>query len=278
MAPQSSTAGDHHVEHEELSGVKSALFIKNSTCTNVLSTLLGHLSLLKKPFSAVLKANKTLFPFEDQSQLESLLQSKRTPLFGLASHSKKRPLSLILGRLFSNSVLDMIELVICPTSISPIVGSWNAGSRPLLIFQGIRWESGDAALSKLKNLLVDFWSGAEGEKSVISLQGIQHAIVLTADDTHPTISWNVLVQGPGNAIKDSEFSFKFTIGRTHFAPEEVQKKAIEKRISTKLPKKEKNVHVDPTLGDKFGTVHVPRQDFSSLQVRKVKALKKQVAQ
>lgn len=253
-------------------GIKSALFIKSSTCNNSLYRILSDIHLLKKPLSTLVKSKESIHPFEEHTKLEGLLKSKSAPLFVLAANSKKRPCSLVFGRLYDNSLLDMLELLITSETITPFTSNigWNVGARPLLIFEGIRWDSGDEVYSKLKSLFVDFWAGVDGEKSELSLQGIQHAIVISADDLTQMLSWKVITLN--STVENPGLSFDFTIGRTYFAKDDLQKKAIE--VRERKPKKEKNVTKDPVLGDKYGRVHVPRQDFSNFQVRKVKALKK----
>jgi ribosome production factor 2 len=49
-------------------------------------------------------------PFEDVASLEFLLERNDAQLFAVATHSKKRPDNIVLGRTFGGRVLDMIEM------------------------------------------------------------------------------------------------------------------------------------------------------------------------
>jgi ribosome production factor 2 len=66
---------------------------------------------LKGPnLSKILQKKNDLLPFEDVSSLEFLCQKNDCSLFGVATHNKKRPHGIVLGRTFDGVILDMIEL------------------------------------------------------------------------------------------------------------------------------------------------------------------------
>jgi ribosome production factor 2 len=67
-------------------------------------------------------------------------------------------------------------------------------------------------------------------------------------------------------------SIDMKIGRTRFASDQLMKLAL--KMPKELdPKKIKNISTN-ALGETTGRIHMQKQDFDSLQSRKVKALKK----
>lgn len=56
--------------------------------------------------------NNPFHPFEDESGLIKFSQKHDSSLFLFGSNSKKHPNSLIFGRMFDYSLLDMVELSI----------------------------------------------------------------------------------------------------------------------------------------------------------------------
>ena len=113
----------------------------------------------------------------------------------------------------------------------------------------------------------------------ISLAGLDHVIACTASgnrvlfrtyiigfeksgDSHPRVELSLM--GPS-----MDLSFR----RTKFASADLLKLASKKPKGL-LPKKQKNVKRDPLTGDKVGRVHLDHQDLNTMQVRRVKALRK----
>lgn len=90
---------------------KTAMFLKASTCPEVLRGLISDLHTLKKPNSIFYsRKNENLKPFEDCSSIEFFSKKTDAGLFVIGYNSKKRPYSLAMGRVFDHQVLDMIEL------------------------------------------------------------------------------------------------------------------------------------------------------------------------
>lgn len=58
---------------------------------------------------SLLQKKNLVHPFEDVSKLEHLSKKYDASLFFFGSHTKKRPQNLIFGRMFNNSILDMLE-------------------------------------------------------------------------------------------------------------------------------------------------------------------------
>lgn len=92
---------------------------------------------------------------------------KEAALFGVGSHSKKRPHNIILGRTFNYGILDMIELGADKFKAMSEFRNMKvlAGLKPCLIFNGPAWEL-NQDLKRLKSLFIDFF---HREKVCISL-------------------------------------------------------------------------------------------------------------
>src|SRR5690349_13956090 len=86
--------------------VKKAVLFRSSTASQDGIQLLKDLASLKKPNVTNLnKKVKAWLPFEDASKLEFLTKKNDGALFAFASHSKKRPNNLILGRTYDGHIL-----------------------------------------------------------------------------------------------------------------------------------------------------------------------------
>ena len=80
-------------------------------------------------------------------------------MFLFGSHSKKRPNNIVIGRMYDEKVLDMVEMGIKSiTAINEFNESPDLAYhvRPFLIFQGDLWET-DETFKKMRNLLNDFF-------------------------------------------------------------------------------------------------------------------------
>ena len=111
--------------------------------------------MLKKPDALHLTKKNKILPFEDPSPLEFLSSSNDCSLFAFASHSKKRPNNLILGRMFDHHVLDMLEIGVENfRSLSDFKGdSSSIGNKPCFIFIGEEFDQKEE-FKKLANLLL----------------------------------------------------------------------------------------------------------------------------
>ena len=155
-------------------GAKSTLLLKGIRCSQHMSTVLRDLRAMQAPHVKLLTKKNAIVPFDAQGQasLEFLTTKNDCTLFCMASHNKKRPNNLVLGRTFHHSLLDMMELgVLYFKSLSDYGGAVpkkRIGSKPLLLFQGNVWTQEDATMSKLQNLLIDFYRGDPVDKLVAS--------------------------------------------------------------------------------------------------------------
>ncbi|KAF6004736.1 rRNA-binding ribosome biosynthesis protein rpf2 [Cyanidiococcus yangmingshanensis] len=142
------------------------------------------LACMKKPLVTVLNKRNEIRPFEvgGEASLEFLLQKSDCSLFVLATHQKKRPHGLILGRSYDSRVLDMIEVGIesletkdqVRAAVKPMA---SVGTKPCLCFLGDAW-SAEPHGQRLRNFFLDFFRAYD--LSAVNLAGIDRAIVLVA--------------------------------------------------------------------------------------------------
>ena len=136
------------------------------------------------------RKNDDVLPFEAEgaARLEALARKADAGLFVVGSHSKKRPHTLTLGRVFDGRLLDALELHLssaddggcrllkqfgaAPTRVA-------AGHKPCLFFAGGAFES-DPAAAAARSLLLDLFRGRVVSK--VNLAGIDRVLVVAASD------------------------------------------------------------------------------------------------
>eukprot|EP01135_Chromosphaera_perkinsii_P007298 Nk52_evm1s759 gene=Nk52_evmTU1s759 len=293
-------------EAKVVENTKSALFIKGGNTSETVTAVLKELYSFKKPDAALFKKKNPILPFEDRTSLEFFSNKNDASLFMFGSHSKKRPNNITLGRTFDYQVLDMIEVGVenyipslkfvqdyrkkCEeerTEEEKKNGMQSAkkyvelmrslGTKPCLVFQGEAFEQKEE-YAKLKNLLADFFKGPVVEN--IALGGLEHAMCFTVCEETGNVlmrNYKILMKKSGTRTPYIDLiemgpSMDFTMRRTWFASEDVQKQAYKVPKEAKA-KKVKNIKHDD-MGNKMGRIHMQSQDFNKLQLRKVKALKK----
>jgi len=259
---------------------KKALFISGQKTSQRVCDALLDLRMLKTPDAKFLGKRNPLYAFEDETSVEFLCQKNDCSLFMLGTHNKKRPHNLIIGRMFGHPefhLLDMMELGIEEYEGLVVAGSQKKkapGSKPAFIFQGNEWTD-DNNFVKLRSLFLDFFKGQEVDQ--ICLAGLDHVIVCTAAQgkCHFRVH-SIDFKKSGTKIPKVELNFMgpamtLNFRRTKFASEDLYKLACRRPKELKV-KKKKNVSRN-VLGDKLGRVHMERQDFEKMQVRRVKALR-----
>lgn len=115
--------------------------------------------------------------------------------------------------------------------------------------------------------------------NAIRLQGVEHVLSFTATDDNQILmrSHKVLLKKSGLKTPRIELveigpSIDFGIRRTKIASEDLYKLARKQPKQLKVTKK-KNFSRDE-LGNTHGRVHVGKQNITSVQTRKVRALRK----
>ncbi|KAK4530246.1 hypothetical protein CCYA_CCYA03G1103 [Cyanidiococcus yangmingshanensis] len=257
------------------------------------------LACMKKPLVTVLNKRNEIRPFEvgGEASLEFLLQKSDCSLFVLATHQKKRPHGLILGRSYDSRVLDMIEVGIesletkdqVRAAVKPMA---SVGTKPCLCFLGDAW-SAEPHGQRLRNFFLDFFRAYD--LSAVNLAGIDRAIVLVAvampetasipTDSNTLGNLRILLRHYTLRLKrrpdgDARIplvrlmptgpSMDWCLRRTRFASEALMRQTmptmeqLQKAAGSSLPKREKNIKYDPSKLSKVGKVYLPRQDLKDL--------------
>ncbi|CAB3226714.1 unnamed protein product [Arctia plantaginis] len=265
-------------EPKPIEGPKQCLFLQGRNPSDRTRKLLKDIYDLKKPDGAYLSRKNDFVPFEDATLIEKLCYKKEAALFGVGSHSKKRPHNVILGRTFDYGILDMIELG--ADNYKGMKEFHNAkvlsGLKPCLIFNGPAWDL-NQDLKRLKSLFIDFFNREKVE--TIRLQGLEHVLSFTATESGNIYfrSYKILLKKSGQRTPRIELeeigpSIDFKLRRTRLASDDLYKEACrvpqELRTGTK-----KNISRD-AFGSKLGRIHMGKQDINRLQTRKMKGLRK----
>jgi len=226
------------------------------------------------------KRNK-IHPFEggqSETSLEFFSHRNDAALALLGSHSKKRPNNLVFTRMFDHHILDLVEFTITDfMSINQIKGpSCAVGLKPCFVFCGHMWEQ-NPDYKKVQNVLLDFFRGTIVDD--INLSGLETVIMVTTNDEGMIFFrvYKISLKKSGSRLPRVELelmgpSIDMKMGRTRFASDQLMKQAL--KVPKELaPKKVKNIGTT-VLGETVGRIHMQKQDFDTLQSRKVKALKK----
>lgn len=197
-------------------------------------------------------------------------------MFG--SSSKKRPDNLVLGRLFDQELLDMVELGIKQFKSMSEFQNEKIGTcvKPCLVFNGPKWTQTED-MRRLKSLFIDAFH--RETVNAIRLQGIEHVLsfTLTEDNQILMRSYKIALKKSGLKTPRIEIneigpSIDFSVRRTKIASEDLYKLARKQPKQLK-PVQKKNISRD-NLGNTHGRVHVGKQQIAKVQTRKVRALRK----
>lgn len=256
---------------------KQTLFIKGSRTSEVLNSCAKDWYDIKKPDARMMQKKNNILPFEDAAPLEQFSRKLNSPLFVFTSHNKKHPNSLIVGRMFDNSLLDMVEFGVQDyKGLADFkVDKISTGIKPLLVFNGELFEH-NREFSRIKSLLVDLFQRDSVEN--IRLQGIEHSISFTVVDNKIHVrSYRILLKKSGSRIPRIELEeigprMDLTVRRTKLASDDLYKQACKKPKELKV-KTKKNISKN-ALGTTHGKVHMGKQRLNTIQTRKMKGLKK----
>ncbi|XP_003488693.1 ribosome production factor 2 homolog isoform X1 [Bombus impatiens] len=268
-------------EPKLIEDVKQTLCFKGKNTSQIVVDFMKDLYDLKKPDAQIMQKKNDILPFEDITPVEKFSVKYNAPLFMIALHNKKRPHNLVMGRMYEQTLLDMVEFGIenYKGLKSFKVPKIAEGIKPLLVFNGELFEN-NYELNRIKNLFVDMFQREPVEK--IRLQGLEHVLSFTAIDNKILVrSYRILLKKSDCRIPRIELEeigprADLICRRTKLASEDLFKQACKKPKELKV-KKKKNISVDK-LGTTFGRVHVGAQNINSIQTRKMKGLKKTMAE
>ncbi|KAJ3262261.1 hypothetical protein HK103_002674 [Boothiomyces macroporosus] len=267
-------------------GAKTAVFLKGTTTSQIVSDALKDLYALKKPDAVMFSKRNDIRPFEDHKPFEFFSQKNDASLFVFGTHSKKRPHNLTIVRMFDYQMMDMIELGIENYKGLKEFKNIKAslGNRPLILFNGENWDANDD-LRTIKSMFLDMYTG-DTSMEQLNLKGITHAMVFTITGTveKPKIFlrvYNILLKKSGVRLPRVELEemgpeLEFSKRRITLANMDMMKEALRVPNLNK-PKKEKNIEKNE-FGEKTGRIWMEKQDLSKMQTRKMKGLKRKAAE
>jgi len=268
---------------------KLALLLRAQKTSERATRGLRAVQVMTAPFSQLLSRRRddVRSVLEDASGVERECAKRDAAFFGVASHSKKRPDNVVLGRLFDGTVLDMFEFGVLHAG--PAAGvSKLLGTKPCVAFVGHTWDSTERG-RRLRNFFADLFRGPDVDG--LNLAGLEHVVVCALDDDAERVQIaphrlrlrknpaggrvpNVLLEP---ATKDEHGPLTLAVRRDHAPSLDLWKAALKQPKALK-PKKRKNISSNDLTGETRGRLHLGRQDLDSLQTRKVKALKKKPAE
>jgi ribosome production factor 2 len=268
---------------------KTALFLRGTTCSQIVQDALTDLYQLKIPLAKKFTKKNAIHPFEDAASLEFFSEKNDASLLVFGSSSKKRPHAITIIRTFGYKVLDMVELYLDPESFRMLKQFKNkkcaVGLKPMLLFAGTPFESPVSnEYTLVKSFFTDFFKGEPADK--VDVEGLQYIVSISARDTvngedaKPSVHLRVYLiktkrsgqKLPRVEVEEMGPRMDFRVGRVKEADESVLKEALRKaKTSQERPKK--NISTD-IVGDKIGRIHLGKQDLKELQTRKMKGLKR----
>lgn len=198
-------------------------------------------------------------------------------LFAFATHNKKRPHNMILGRMFNHKLLDMIELGVKSCLLLKDFAKVEAhgiGAKPCLTFAGELFDT-DPVYMQLKSVLIDMFRGVVVDN--IALSGLDHVVAFTAADGEIAMRhYRILLKKSGGRVPLVDLAemgprVDFELRRSR-QPTSDLKKDSERQPVKGTKRKRKNLETN-VLGDTLGRIHMVPQTMQ-YQTRKTKALKK----
>ncbi|XP_016917912.2 ribosome production factor 2 homolog isoform X2 [Apis cerana] len=259
-------------EPKLIENIKQILCFKSKKTSQIAVDFMKDLHNLKKPDAEMMQKKNDILPFENITPIEKFCLKYNASLFMIALHNKKRPHNLIMGRMYEHTLLDMVEFGIENyKSLKDFkISKISQGIKPLLVFNGELFEN-NHEYSKIKNLFVDMFQREPVEK--IRLQGLEHVLSFTIIENKIFLrSYSI----PRIELEEIGPRANLICRRIKLASEDLFKEACKKPKELKI-KKKKNISID-NFGTTFGRIHIGVQNINSIQTRKMKGLKKTMAE
>lgn len=268
-------------EPQQVEANKKALLLYGEKTSQVVKDVISDLHKLTEDSVRYTRKNADVKPFEagGESSLQHFANKADCGLFVLATHLKKRPHCLTLGRLYNGQLYDLIELGVERyrglQDFAARAAAVQAGNKPCFIFAGQPFEM--SPKHKLaKNVLLDLFRGQQVDN--INLKGLDHIfLVAAAEDALHLRHYAIRLKKSGTKIPRAELteigpSLDLKLWRHREASADLHREAHKQLKLTK--KKEKNVSTD-LLEGKMGKVYVPRQNLDAIALHKMKGLKRE---
>lgn len=275
-------------EPQQTENPKTTLFVTGQRSSQILKLAVADLCTLKRPFVERFTKKNDIHPFDDATSLEFFSLKNDTSLLVLSLHSKKRPHCMTIARTFSHKILDMLELYINAETFRTLQQFKNKkpsiGLKPLISFHGTVFEDPNQTKYTLaKSLFIDLFKGQDATE--VDVEGLQYLISISAVEPtdalpNPQIKLRFYLlrtkrsgqKLPRIEVEEMGPRMDFSLGREQFPDADMLKQAL-KKPKTSEARTKKNIDVDG-MGDKTGKIHVSKPDWSNLQTRKMKGLKR----
>jgi len=267
-----------------IENAKKSLILTGRRVNKDLKTFIQDVHRLRTPLSInFTQQSHDILPFEEVQPIERLVKTNDTSLFMLASHSKKRPNNVVLGRCFDHEILDMVEFGLDEMKQMESKASLLnvLGSKPCIIFKGDEFKN-NPEFANLRSLFLDFFRLEETPE--VNLLGLDHAICITSID-NKTLAFNhyrIQFEKSGQKTPRVELvdigpSMKMHVRRTRYASEDMKKTALKvPDVLRKSKDRIKNVFRDE-LGNVQAKVYVKQNDIKTLGTKNFKATDKSVS-
>eukprot|EP01029_Cantina_marsupialis_P028445 TRINITY_DN776184_c0_g1_i1.p1 TRINITY_DN776184_c0_g1~~TRINITY_DN776184_c0_g1_i1.p1 ORF type:complete len:311 (-),score=77.30 TRINITY_DN776184_c0_g1_i1:243-1175(-) len=256
--------------------VKKCLFMKGNKTTPTVTGLMDDLYMLKKPDAKKFQRNNDIHPFQDTSSLQFLSDKNDSAFVVLVNNQKKRPNNMVMIRNFNYEPLDMFEFEV--ENYKPMINFTTKArfqTKPGFIFIGDEFDREEKHM-RFKNYMIDFYRGQVVD--AVHLAGLDSVVVCTAVDGKIALrGYCVVFLDSGGKLPRVELEpmgphADLTFRRTKLANHEELRTALRqpRQLSERLGK---NIKRDE-IGNKVGRIYTERQDMNTMQVKKMKALKK----
>mmetsp|Transcript_18217 Transcript_18217/g.20262 ORF Transcript_18217/g.20262 Transcript_18217/m.20262 type:complete len:308 (+) Transcript_18217:61-984(+) len=267
---------------QDVERVKQTVCVINRRASQLVRNVIDDLITIKQPYAKkVAKITENIVPFEDSSELEFLSRKHDASLFCFASHTKKRPNNLVLGRMFNHHVMDMFEFGVEHfESIRTIKsGKSGFGTKPCILLASERFQTDDT-YKVLGNFLVDFFRGWMVDK--IHLHSIDRVFVVTVkeDGTVQIRHCLIKLKKAGSATPQVELeemgpSLDLSMRRNKLASWDLRNAAMARAASQ--TKKSTGNRKPTTFGEQGKIYRANSDNLEKINLHRYKVLKQEKA-
>uniref|UniRef100_A0A7S0V4Q9 Ribosome production factor 2 homolog n=1 Tax=Polytomella parva TaxID=51329 RepID=A0A7S0V4Q9_9CHLO len=261
---------------------KRILLLYGNNTSQVVKDALTDIQRMKKMESTkYTRKNSEVRPFEagGETSLEHYCRKADCGLFALASHTKKRPHNLTLGRVFDFHLYDALELGVDDLKTITDFGRAGTkaqlGNKPLIAFVGEKFES-VPVMKQAKSILLDTFRGEQALR--LNLAGVDRIVfAIAVSDTHLQLrQYSIRFKKSGTslprvAVEEMGPRMALSVRRVRAASADMEKEAMKKPAVEK--KKQKNVGSD-LLDGKVGRIYMPKQEVVKMSLAKYKGTKR----
>lgn len=232
---------------------------------------------LRRSNTVFFSKKNDIHPLDDGPKVEFLCKTNDTPLFMCASHSKKRPNNLYIGRTYDDQLLDLFEFEVKNlTKMETFkVPKITLGGRGIVSFVGDAFDTQHEYI-RMKNLFVDLFASREQEG--VRLAGLEYIVSIAVIEGKIHFRfYKISLMKSGTRVPYVQLDemgprFDLVLRRNQLANEDLFKKALKQPYQLK-PRTTKNKSIS-TLGVHYGRIHIGRQNYSRINTKAAKLLKR----